>query len=274
MELNGLTLRDGMTVSSFLGVIVYFTYQNNKLQKRITNLEQETTDLAKYVKVLETKIGTTLNQVTSGISSKPKTRESKLKGVSFQDESSDSESDESSEEVIAAPRKPKPKKPKRRSVRNSNRRPISQNDESSEENEHQTKPVRVERQTRPVRSPSRHIHKPSNNNQVNYPEQPRSNNSNQSASINTPIINNAPNQNVTETKVEIIDDDLLSDIEDIANTPSEERLISNRRNISDDNSGTKGNKLKERMSKTKLMAEQMRKKREQKIQNEVNSSTK
>lgn len=63
MNLNSDVIKTGVAATAFLGLTVYMVHKNNQLQSQIDELKKETTTLANYVKILETKIGTHLNRM-------------------------------------------------------------------------------------------------------------------------------------------------------------------------------------------------------------------
>jgi len=275
MELNGQVVRDGLTVTAVVGVTVYFVYENNKLKKQIAELKEETTTLAKYVKVLETKFGTLMNQVMSShptqnpreyVRKRRNSSNGNINGYSESEEEDDGRSSEENpyseneyEEEYVPPRRNRPKTSVRRRGRSV---------QNNQYEEGVMEEAYVERDPRSLQNninqPIRRVVKTTQQNRDHV-----------NSHNNTPIINNAPNlnSNIAESndpvKIEIIEDgDLLGDIEEMANAPNSEGVVKT-------NEGRQtGNKVRERMNRTKQIAEAMKKKREERVRMEQEKATK
>lgn len=281
MEVTPQLVRDGATVIAVVGVTTYFVYENNKLKKRIQKLEKETTDLAKYVKVLETKFATAINKAMSAHPPQNpreyvrRHRRTNSRGSQVNTDDEDSreeygnegeyEEDEYPVHVERSYSEPQHLRRRNSRTRVSNEQEYQEENREEYGNNHQGNYVEEEyieeeayvqqpRQRRINREimEEKMVEAEKHMEERNTRQKPRP------VRANRPVINNSP------VSIEVIeDDDLLDDIEEMASNPRSEGMAKQN-----EGRPSTGSKVKERMSRTKQIAEAMRLKREQKVKAE------
>lgn len=223
MKPNKDTIHYGVEILAFIGVTVYFTHENSKLKKEIAQLKEETTALAKYIKMVELKLGTNINQIMSA--HHPTTPRSSRRKRS------------NSVPNINRPR-PRPQVP----AYNEDLEDEYISSEETLEESYEEEPRK--RKFQPTQPPV-----------INESEKKRSfrprNSPERSKSLEPRI-------------EEIEDEDLLNDLEDVAN--SDEIPRSSRQEVEGRPVGVSKNK--ERMTRTKEIAAQMQARRKERIKAE------
>lgn len=240
----------GVEAIAVTGVVVYFVYENNKLKKEIAELRQETRDIAKYVKIMETKFGTALNQVMSA-------HPPSIPGPVSSSSNPSPRPAHKHKHVRMDPRTRPP--PRRKPAE-----PIYNDDIEQEEEEEEYNSISEEEenpQRQPVRQPRRRKMRSANSDidpsEVKINSTRRSNQPKVHVSARRP---SRPTKPVARVEV-IEDEDLLGDIEAVASKPS-------MRSKSHEGRPESGSKIKDRMNRTKQIAEAMRMKREAKLKAE------
>jgi len=248
MEVNKEVVYGGAVAAGFLGVIVYNQYQYNKLKKDIDALKKETTTMAQYITVLENKLIEAMRQIASA--HPPRNPSTNRHHV---------------HQPIPPQTSPIPPMPFQQQ-----RQPVRQQVQEVEEREvieevpSQARTVHNQRQ-RPSSSrvyaversavrPTNNIPPPSSNRRTHSPPQTSSRPSARRK------FKAKQEDEIPKPRVEVVDEDLQSDLDNVATKRKLPRGNVEGREVSKP-------KNKERMARTKMIAETMRKKREEAIRN-------